>query len=306
MRFAVLFPMRAVKHYDRWRLGGDLAEVGRIVESAGFDGFAMSEHPFPSNDWLAEGGHHAFDPFVSLAYIGAATRRLQLMTYVMVAGYRNPYLAAKAIASLDVLSGGRAVVGLGAGYLRPEFEALGADFVRRGAIAEEAVEAMRAAWSGRDHDGPFFPARGHRMLPDPVRAGGPPIWIGGNSAPARRRAVASAEGWIPMGVSTEIAAMTGTPPLENVAQLGAQVRVMQEQRERADRPPLHIAFTPFEADLLREGAERYADLVATRLPSYVEAGIDTIVIEPVSRNLDEFRRDVEILGKTLISTPVGR
>src|SRR6201991_1155283 len=137
MRYNLMFPMRAVKHWDRWSQGASIGDVAKLVEEAGFDGFAMSEHPYPDKEWLANGGHHAFDPFVSLSFAAAATTRIQVMTYILVSGYRSPYLPGRAPASLDVFSGGRFILGTGAGYLKSEFEALRADFGRRGALLDE-------------------------------------------------------------------------------------------------------------------------------------------------------------------------
>jgi probable F420-dependent oxidoreductase len=302
MRFNLMFPMRAVKHYETWRADGDLGTVARIAEEAGFDGFSMSEHPFPEQGWLSNGGHHAFDPFVSLSFAAAATERIKLITYLLVAGYRNPYLAAKAIASLDLLSRGRMIVGMGAGYLRPEFEVLGADFPARGKNLEAAIPAMRAAWNGADHPDPPFPAHGHRMLPAPAQAGGPPIWIGGNSTAARRRAVTLADGWMPMGQSREVAKITGTPALETVSELADQVHAMQDERSAAGLAPLDVSFVPFDGGLLRDGeVDAFATRVRADLDAYAEAGVTWITIEPASRSLGAFRHDVGRIGELLIS-----
>src|SRR6201999_3095070 len=196
MHYNLMFPMRAVKHWNRWCEGAGIGDVARLVEEAGFDGFSMSEQPYPDRGWLARGGHHAFDPFVSLSFAAAATTRIRLMTYILVSGYRSPYLTAKAAASFDLLSGGRFTLGTGAGYLKAEFEALGADFDRRGALLDEAIAAWKATWAGIDHDGPEFGIEGHVALPPPLTTGGPPIWIGGNGAAAQRRAVEGADGGI--------------------------------------------------------------------------------------------------------------
>ncbi|HVW41713.1 MAG TPA: TIGR03619 family F420-dependent LLM class oxidoreductase [Amycolatopsis sp.] len=301
MKFAMMFPMRAVKHYETWRADGDLGTVAKITEEAGFDAFAMSEHPYPAQSWLRAGGHHAFDPFVSLSYVAASTARIKLLTCLLVGAYRHPYLSAKAIASLDVLSRGRMIVGMGAGYLEPEFEVLGADFAARGRTLEAAIPAMRDAWAGRDHAGPSFPAQRHEMLPAPVQPGGPPIWIGGNSRAARRRAATLAEGWMPMGQSPEVAKITGTPALETVADLGAQIKEMQDRRSAAGLSALDVCFAPFEADLLRRDARDFATEVAKALDGYAEAGVTWITVEPASRTLEDFRRDVGLIGDLLIS-----
>jgi len=137
-----------------------IGDVARLVKRPVFDGFSMSEHPTPTKGWLANGGHHAFDPFVSLSFAAAANNPDPGDDLHLVSGYRSPYLTAKAAASLDLFSGGRFTLGTGAGYLKSEFEALGADFGRRGALLDEAIQAWRATWAGRAHDGPNFGVNG--------------------------------------------------------------------------------------------------------------------------------------------------
>lgn len=294
--------MRAVKHYEAWREGSDVGEVGTIVEDLGFDGFAMSDHPYPDKEWLSRGGHHAFDPFAALAFVAARTSRIKLLTYILVNGYRSPYVSAKALGTIDVLSQGRVVVGMGAGYLRSEFDVVGADFTRRGALLDEAIPAMRAAWSGTDHKGQNFPAEGHEMLPAPIQVGGPPIWIGGNSPAAQRRAVSLAEGWIPMGITKEVAEITRTDPLETTEALRALVGPLQERRADEGNPPLEIAFTPFEVDLLRTDAAEYAERVSDRLDDYAAAGVTQITIEPASRSLSDLRSDLQAISSRLLAS----
>jgi alkanesulfonate monooxygenase SsuD/methylene tetrahydromethanopterin reductase-like flavin-dependent oxidoreductase (luciferase family) len=122
--------------------------VAAALEASGVDACHVTDHPYPPRTWLDAGGHRALDPFVTLSFAAAVTTRLRLHTNVLVAGYRNPVLAAHAIATLDALSGGRMIIGLGMGYLRAEFAALGVDHQRRGALLDQAVAAMTAAWSG--------------------------------------------------------------------------------------------------------------------------------------------------------------
>lgn len=177
MKLNYQFPTRAVKRWEDWIGNRDLAEIAVAAEECGFDLVSTTDHPFPSQDWLSNGGHHAFEPFVALSFMPAATTRVRLLTFVLVAGYRSPYLAAKSAASLDRLSGGRLVVGMGAGYQRAEFEVLDASFADRGPRFDAAIDAMRAAWSGEvvERDDTFFPAHGHAMLPRPAQRPGPPV-----------------------------------------------------------------------------------------------------------------------------------
>jgi probable F420-dependent oxidoreductase len=296
-----MFPMRAVKHWGRWCEGASIGEIARVVEDAGFDGFAMSEHPYPDREWLAHGGHHAFDPFVSLSFAAAATTRIRLLTYLLVSGYRSPYLTAKAAASFDLLSGGRFTLGTGAGYLKSEFEALGADFGGRGALLDEAINAWKATWAGVDHDGPTFGVSGHLALPAPLTDGGPPIWIGGNGAAAQRRVVEVADGWMPMAASGEMAAITRARPLEDVHTLAAWIGGVNERRAENGREPADVAFVPFEADLLASGdCTKFCAALRPRLDGYAEAGVTWVTVEPASRSFGDFRADVDVLANQLI------
>src|SRR5256884_3273244 len=147
-------------------------EIAAASEAAGFDAVFVTEHPFPGDAWLAHGGHHALDPLVALSFAAAATTRLRLQTNLYIAAYRNPFLSAKAVATLDVLSGGRVILGVGAGYLEPEFAALGVDFEERHELTDEALHAMEAARAGESValDGRHFTATGNTMLPRPVQS----------------------------------------------------------------------------------------------------------------------------------------
>jgi probable F420-dependent oxidoreductase len=301
MHYNLMFPMRAVKHWPRWSEGASLSDIAKLVEDAGFDGFSMSEHPYPDNHWLAGGGHHAFDPFVSLSFAAAATTRLRLMTYILVSGYRSPYLTAKSAASFDVLSCGRFTLGTGAGYLKSEFEALGADFDRRGALLDEAIAAWKATWTGREHHGPEFGITDHVALPLPTTVGGPPIWIGGNSKAAQRRVVEVADGWMPMGQSAKTAAITRSPALEDIARLGELIAGVNDRRADLGRGPSDVSFVPFEAEeLLRAGAADFVAAVKPRVQHYADAGVTWITVEPASRSFSDFGTDIAVLAHELI------
>ncbi|MFC9834305.1 LLM class F420-dependent oxidoreductase [Rhodococcus sp. NPDC127530] len=302
LKFNLMFPMRAVKHYPQWIGNSSLGQVAKCVEDAGFDGFSMSEHPYPDKKWLANGGHHAFDPFVALSMAAEATTRIRLITYVMVAAYRSPYLGAKSAASLDLLSGGRLTLGMAAGYLETEFNALGADFARRGKLLDEAIAAMRATWVGEDHDGPEFGCSNHLSLPLPAQPGGPPIWIGGNSKAARRRVVESADGWMPMAQSAQMAEITRTPPLEDIDTLCEMISAQNKKRAEAGKSSIDVSFVPFEKNLQQSGdSTAFCDALAPRLSAYADAGVTWITIEPSSRSLGEFERDIAMMSERLIS-----
>lgn len=220
--------------------------TARAAEKAGFWGVSVTDHPFPADWWMERNGHHALDPFVALSFAAAATTRLRLHTNVCVIGYRNPFMAAKSVASLDRLSGGRFIYGAAAGYLEDEFRALGAEFANRNDTADEYLRAMQAAWtqSGINMKGPGFEARGNTQLPRPVQQPHPPIWIGGNSRRAMRRAVEFGDGWVPFANSPQQVEqnMVRSPTLQSPAELKEKVAWVQQERKAAGKPPLEIAF----------------------------------------------------------------
>lgn len=192
--------MRLGLHLPQFRAGAtvtgaELSEAAAAAEEAGVDDLWVSDHLLlPAGSDSPPTAFH--DPLTVLTWAAAATRRVGLGTSVLVAPYRHPVALAKALASLDALSGGRAIAGLASGWHEGEFAALGVPFRRRGALTDTAVDVCRALWAGRDdvHIGPHD-LRGLRLDPGPARPGGPPIWIGGNSAAGIARAVRVGAGW---------------------------------------------------------------------------------------------------------------
>ena len=148
MRISLGLPTHRVDLEEEFVSGAAIVELARAAEDGGFDAVYVTEHPFPEASWLKHGGHHALDPFVALSFAAAVTSRIRLQTNLVVLSYRNPFLSAKAIASLDALSGGRTIIGIGAGYLEGEFLALGVDPAQRNELTDDAIRAMTAAWSG--------------------------------------------------------------------------------------------------------------------------------------------------------------
>ncbi len=130
--------------------GEAIEEMAIAWEAFGFAAAYVTDHPAPDDRWLAGGGHHALEPTVALTAAAAATSSLLLHTHVYVLGYRNPFVSAKALGSLDVVSGGRLILGVAAGYLRPEFAALGADFEQRGEQLDATLEVLPRIWSEVD------------------------------------------------------------------------------------------------------------------------------------------------------------
>lgn len=257
---------------------GPLGEVARVAEQAGFAGFSLSEHPAPGARWLGAGGHQTLDPFVSLGYAAALTEQIRLITYLSVAPYRNPMLLAKAAATLDKLSGGRAVLGIGTGYLKGEFHAVGVDFEERNILFDEALDVLPLHWKGEpfSYTGKHFSAREVQARPTPVQQ--PiPIWIGGNSALSRRRVARAAQGWIPMSGGAELSSTARTPELGTIAELAgkiAEVRSAAADSGRTDH--IDLVYSYSHAGLTGPGADPGPHREA--FGELARAGVDWITV----------------------------
>ncbi|MGY2020875.1 LLM class F420-dependent oxidoreductase [Nocardia gipuzkoensis] len=277
MRFIFHYPETA--GYDGDLLdAGPLPEIAAAAERHGFDGFSLSEHPAPGARWLGAGGHQTLDPFVALAFAAAATERLRLITYLTVAPYRNPMLLAKSAATLDKLTGGRMILGLGAGYQKSEFHALGVDFDERNALVDEALAVLPLHWSGEpfSYTGRHFSARDVVARPRPVQR--PiPIWVGGNSRLSRRRVTEHAQGWIPMTGGAELSATARTPELGTVAELARKITEIRAGAAAAGREGhIDLVYSYNPPGITTPGAD--AERHRAALAELAQAGVDWIVV----------------------------
>jgi probable F420-dependent oxidoreductase len=241
MKINITLPFDQIENPQEFMTPDAVTEIATLVERVGFDGGNVTDHPCPSGRWIDSGGHYAQDPFVMLSFVAAATRRLRLQTGILVLPYRNPFITARAVATLDVFSGGRVSLGLGAGYLKGEYFALGADFERRNDIMDEYILAMKAAWSGGEFSfkGTGYEARGARILPAPLQKPHPPLLIGGNSHRAIRRAVDMGDAWCPFFTSGPVSTTSRTASMTGESDLVEGIRYLREHCEKVGRehPP---------------------------------------------------------------------
>lgn len=233
MRFVLSAPFHTAPPNPAFLTGDAIATLARAAEDAGLWAIAFTEHPAPAEHWRASGGHDALDPFVALTYAAACTSRLRLLTHLTVLPYRNPFLLAKTTASLDVLSGGRLVLGAGVGYLREEYDALGVDFEERNERFDDALRVLPLIWSGEPVSvrGLGFSADQVTSQPAPVQQPHPPIWLGGNSERTRLRVARSAQGWMPFPNTAATVARRRTPKLETLDDLE---RMLDDLRAKAE------------------------------------------------------------------------
>lgn len=193
--------------HSPWERVAGIEELGAVAEAAdrlGFDHLTCSEHVAVPVDIAEERGGTYWDPLATFGYLAARTRRIRLATQVLVLGYHHPLAIAKRYGTLDRVSGGRLVLGLGVGSLEEEFRLLGVEFEGRGAIADDALAALRASLSQREpaYHGAHFDYAGLVVEPHAVQTR-VPLWIGGRTLRSLRRAVTHGDGWVPFGLPLE-------------------------------------------------------------------------------------------------------
>ncbi len=197
---------------SEWEADGTVADLAMIAGTAdrlGFDHLTCAEHVAVPPDAAAGRGLTYWDPLATLAFLAARTERIRLVTSVLVLGYHHPLEIAKRYGTLDLLSAGRVVLGVGVGSLAAEFDLLGAQFDGRGERADDALAALRASLSSTRpaYSGPFYDYGGLAVQPCAVQAQ-VPIWVGGRTLRSLRRAVRLGEGWMPFGLNaSELTAM---------------------------------------------------------------------------------------------------
>ncbi len=238
------------------------------AEESGFESVWTGEHvalPIHDNPVPVPAETPFLDSLVTLARLAGITTRLRLGTGILVLPHHNPVLLAKALASLDVLSGGRVIAGFAGGYAEAEFRAVGADFHRRGARTDEALQAIRVLWTQEEprFAGRFTAFEGIRFEPKPLQQPHPPIVIGGHAEPALRRAARDGDGWYGFGMTVEAAAA-----------IVERLRVLRREAGRAHEP-LEISLTTFER-LSPELVARAATVGIDRLIWYPLVPVDRL------------------------------
>jgi probable F420-dependent oxidoreductase len=200
-----------VHNWEATMTVADLQEVARTADRLGFDAITVPEHMVLPRGLATNMGGYFPDALTAMAWIAGATSDIRVRSGVMVLPYHPPIQLAKAVATLDVLSGGRVMLSVGVGMAEGEFHALGVPFARRGRVTDEYVEAMKVLWTDDDPEfsGAYVRFSDVVFEPKPVQKPHPPLWFGGRSAHALRRALRLGDGWSPDG------AQSGTGPWLN-------------------------------------------------------------------------------------------
>ncbi|MCS5669502.1 MAG: LLM class F420-dependent oxidoreductase [Dehalococcoidia bacterium] len=271
-----------------------LGIIAKKGEEFGFDALLTGDHilvprnissPYPyteGGEFPGSSSGESMEQITLLSYIAGQTSKIRLVTSVLIVPHRNPLVAAKSLATLDVLSGGRLVVGVGVGWMREEFQALGLPpFEERGAVTDEYIRAFKELWTEDNprFEGKYISFDDISFLPKPVQKPHPPIWVGGESRPALRRTAELADGWYPLGSNP-------TFPMGTPEQLRAGLDRLAQYAERFGRDPKTIETIyrthQFELTNTPAGPDRLpfvgdADQIAGDIRRYQEMGVTTMI-----------------------------
>ncbi len=272
----------------------DLARIAQVADESGYFYLGVCDHTAIPTRLADAMGTIWYDTVATLGWLAALTTRTHLLSHVLILAQRHPLRAAKELSTLDLLSGGRLIVGVGAGHVPEEYELLTGDFAQRGRHTDEAVSALARAFTSEfpELPGPRFPASGMGLAPRPVRQPRPPIWIGGSSPAAIRRTAAFGDGWLPQGTRRR-----DLP--EQIAQLR---RLREELRGGA---PIDIG-TIVEPIHLKVGASDWklpgyvlsggAGEIAESLRELAAMGVNHLQVRFMARSVEEFCEQTATFG----------
>jgi probable F420-dependent oxidoreductase len=298
MQFGVHLP-----HFGPLVSGRGTLSLAQRAEEIGLDSVWVSDHIVYPETFAERFGTAVYEAVTTLTWVGAVTERIRLGTAVLIAPYRNPLLLAKQLATLDDLSDGRTIIGVGAGWMEEEFAALGAPFAQRGAVTDEHLEILRTLW--RDEH-PTYVGERYQFPPlcaepRPVQRPGPPIWIGGNTGPALRRAAHLGEGWLPIWhapTGRGFSAPELSVEIERLAELavGAGRSVTQSI---GGVMPLALSDEATAPEPLAPLIGR-PDQVAEVLASFRDAGLQHVILSPFyGISPDRQPKDMDAVGRLL-------
>lgn len=299
MKFGIQLP-----HAGPLASGEGSLQLARRVEALGFDSVWTGDHILYPPQYADRFGREFYEALTTLAWVGASTTRIAVGTAVIVLPYRNPLIVAKEVATLDVLSGGRVIFGVGTGWLAEEFAALGAPFKERGAATDEYLRLIRSLWTEERSrfSGRFFEFPEMLAAPRPVQRPGPPIWVGGTTTRALRRAAELGEGWLPIWHK---------PTRRGFSSEGLKGRIteLQSLTKASGREVRHTVAGLMPLAILdraptKEEAQPLVgppDAIVEALRGYRDAGLEHVILSPyyglpqelLPKNLQEVERILE-------------
>ena len=309
MRYGFYLPTRGPLANRR-----DLSAILEVAERVGFASVMVADHiilptriesPYPytvKGNFVSES--ECFEQLAMMSFVAGRTETLRIVSSVMIVPHRNPVFNAKALATIDVLSGGRLTVGIGVGWMAEEFRALdAADFKHRGAVTDEYVDIFKQLWTGKAvaYRGQHYSFDEVVCHPRPLQEPGPPIWIGGHSAPALRRVARFGDGWHPVGAT----AASPLPPDEMREKLAAIARMMQA--EGRDFSKLQVSYKApiYDGGVAPKGEARRlftggVDAALADIATFQQLGVHELVFDFRAPSLTECLDRMQQFGADII------
>ncbi len=292
---------------------GTLRSLAQRAEDLGFDSVWVSDHIILPRQvesfypYAADGvatfkpDDPYLEPLAALNFLAGCTQKVRLGTHVLILPYRNPVLTAKILATLDVLSEGRLILGAGVGWMEEEFQALGLNtFHERGAVTDEYIELYKELWTKDEpvFNGKYYQLSGSGFQPKPVQKPHPPIWIGGHTGPAIRRAAKYGDGWMPIGLRP--------PAILEPEEMSGMIAQLRKATVRAGRPEDAVSVT-FSTDVVFDksaGPSRRMmigrpEQIAADLRQYQDLGVQNFIFSfpgqgeaELQESMEQFSREV--------------
>ena len=271
----------------------DIVRLAVRAETLGLDSVWASDHVFNVSYVLKRIGNRPYyDPLTILTYVAARTERIALGTSVLVLPYHQPMRLAKTAATLDVMSGGRLLLGVGVGVIEQELNAMGSPYTERGSITDETIDILKRLWTEDEpsHQGRRYQFSGMKFSPKPIQKPHIPLLIGGVSRAAIRRAARVGNGWHP----------TAMPPEELSAAMGYLAEEAQAAGRSAADIPVSISITMQGGRAGRYGLGTESAEMVEKLRAFKQVGVDTIVVSPYTGEAQEMGRNLEVLAREVM------
>ena len=292
-----------------------LRNVAQRAEALGYDHVWVSDHiilPKKVDSFYpyAEDGVATFkpdepyyEPLSALNFIAGCTQRVRLGTHVLIIPYRNPVLTAKILSTLDVLSGGRVILGAGVGWMEEEFQAMGLDtYKERGAVTDEYLQVYKELWTKEDasFDGKYYQISDTGFEPKPVQKPHPPVWIGGHSGPAVRRAAKYGDGWMPIGLRP--------PAILEPEELAGKIARLRKLTVEAGRAEDAVTLTFSTGVVFNDAAgssrawmQGNPDQIASDLRQYQDLGVSNFIVNFQGGTVPELQENMERFSREVIT-----
>ena len=302
MAFGIQLPIQSQStiYAEAWEATAgpdELARVAAACDRAGFFYVGVCDHTVIPERLAGAMSTTWYDTVATLGWLAGITERVHLLSHIYVVALRHPLRAAKEFATLDVLSGGRIICGVGAGHVAEEFDLLGPPFTERGRATDEAIAGLAAGLAAEFPvlPGPRWPASGIGLRPRPVRSPRPPIWVGGSSPAALRRAARYADGWLPQTLGPN-------------AGLVARLRELRDELRPGAEPldigaiagAVHVGEPPAGVELPRGTLSGSPDRLLEAFAAYATAGVGQVQVRFPSRSVGELCDQIEAFGAGII------